>query len=321
MTFDTTRFDKLMTADRPWLTDAGLETDLIFHGGFDLPLFASFHLLETAAGRDALTAYFQRFIDMARGAGTGLVLDTTTWRSGAHWGAELGRSAKAMDQINRDAVAYACALRDRHETARSPILVNGVIGPAGDGYAPDALLTPEAAQALHARQVQVMADAGAEAISAVTMTHTGEGIGIARAAARAGVPVVVSYTVETDGHLPTGQSIADAIRETDDATQGAPAYYMINCAHPDHFAGRIAGDWVGRIGGIRANASRLSHAELDASEVLDEGNPEEFGRLYGALAGLLPNLRVIGGCCGTDHRHVGCAARHLLPAGANNPAA
>ncbi|WP_095589680.1 homocysteine S-methyltransferase family protein [Actibacterium ureilyticum] len=310
-----------MHADRLWLTDAGLETDLIFHGGFDLPLFASFHLLESAAGRDALSAYFQRFIDMARAGRTGLVLDTATWRSGAHWGAQLGRSPAAMDQVSRDAVAYARGVRDRHETGQTPILVNGVIGPAGDGYAPEALLTPDEAQRLHERQAQVLADAGADMISAVTITHTGEGIGITRAAAATGLPVVVSYTVETDGHLPTGQTLGEAIRETDAATGGAPAYYMINCAHPDHFADRIAGDWVSRIGGIRANASRLSHAELDASEVLDEGNPEEFGYLYGALAALLPNLRVIGGCCGTDHRHVGCAARHLLPNTPNTNAA
>ena len=156
-----------------------------------------------------------------------------------------------------------------------------------------------------------MAEAGVDLVSAVTMTHTGEAIGIARAAVAAELPVVISFTVETDGRLPDGQTLCGAIAEVDAATDGAPLYFMVNCAHPDHFSSTLRGDWVGRIGGVRANASRMSHAELDAAEVLDEGDPEEFGALHAAFATLLPNLRVVGGCCGTDHRHVRCAAQHL----------
>lgn len=305
-----TRFNRLRSASRPWLTDGGLETSIIFHDGIDLPLFASFHLLESAEGKTALLRYFDRYLAIARDAGTGFVLDTATWRSGAFWAEPLGRSLEEMEQATRRAVRFAAAYRDTSETDGTPVIVNGVIGPAGDGYSPDALWSPEDAQRLHARQIHWMADEGAEMISAITFTHTGEAIGLVRAAEKVGLPVVVSFTVETDGRLPTGQTIRDAIAETDAATDGAPAWYMVNCAHPDHFSAELRGDWTRRIGGIRANASQMSHAELDAAEDLDEGNPEEFGALYGRFD--LPNLRVIGGCCGSDDRHVGCAARHVL---------
>lgn len=307
-----TIIDQLLSAQCPWLADGGLETSIIFHDGIDLPLFASFHLLESENGLEALARYFERYIALARDAETGFVLDTATWRSGAFWADQLGRSMGDMENATRAATAFAVAIGEKHQSPSTPIVINGVVGPAGDGYAPDTLWTADAAEQVHAPQVNWMADAGADLISAVTFTHTGEAIGLIRAAQKANMPVVVSFTVETDGNLPSGQSMADAIVETDAATDAAPVYYMVNCAHPDHFAAKLTGDWTSRIGGVRANASRLSHAELDMAEELDEGDPEEFGELYGAFARQLPNLRVIGGCCGTDDRHVGCAARHVL---------
>ena len=294
-----------MSTKQPWLTDGGLETSMIFHDGFDLPFFASLHLLESDEGRAALTNYFDRYLAIAREAETGFVLDTATWRSGAAWAEPLGRSEADMENSVRAAVAFADAFRATRETSETPIILNGVIGPAGDGYSPDALLSAEEAEAIHIKQARWMADAGAEVISAVTMTHSGEAIGIVGAAEAVGLPVVISFTVETDGHLPTGQSLGDAITETDAATGKAAIYYMVNCAHPDHFSAEFTGGWVERVSGVRANASRMSHAELDEAEELDDGNPEEFGLLHGEFARRFPNLRVIGGYCGADDRHVG----------------
>ena len=166
---------------------------------------------------------------------------------------------------------------------------------------------------MHGPQIEIFAQSGVDMVSAITMTNTGEAIGIAQAAVEQDLPVVISFTVETDGRLPTGDLLGEAIQAVDQATGKAPLYYMVNCAHPDHFNRTIAEgtSWVSRIGGVRANASRLSHAELDAAETLDEGDPQEFGDLHAELAGLLPNLRVVGGCCGTDYRHVGCVSHHL----------
>ena len=138
------------------------------------------------------------------------------------------------------------------------------------------------------------------------MNYVEEPIGIARAAKAAGMPVVISFTLETDGRLPTGQTLKDAIVEIDAETGKAPAYYMINCAHPTHFEGALeAGEaWIKRLRGLRANASTRSHAELDQATDLDAGNPVELGRQYAELRRKLRHVTVLGGCCGTDFRHV-----------------
>lgn len=297
----------------PFLTDGGMETCLIYHHGLDLPEFASFPLLRTEGGRGALRRYFSDYLDIAAQSGLGFILDTPTWRASAGWGARLGLSAAEVDQINADAVAFC---RDLAESSKVPtVLVNGVVGPEGDGYAPDRQLSVAEAQAYHSPQVKALAGAGPDVISAITMTHAEEAIGITRAAQDTGLPVVVSFTVETDGRLPSGQSLKDAIEEVDAATGNAPAYYMINCAHPDHFADVLTGDagWLDRIRGVRANASRCSHAELDAATELDDGNPVELGTQITALKTTLRKLAVTGGCCGTDHRHIAELARNSAP--------
>ena len=307
------QLDPLMTATRPFLTDGGFETWMLFKEGFDLPEFAAIVLLDDPKARQAMRAYFDRFLSAAAAAETGFVLDTNTWRGGAHWAPKLGRSVEDMMRLNTASVVFAREIRDAWASRVSPILINGVVGPAGDGYAPDR--TPDAgeSEATHRPQIAALAAAGVDMISAVTITNTPEAIGVARAVSAAGLPSVISFTVETDGRLPTGQTLPEAIAETDAATNDAPAYYMINCAHPDHFAEALAtkANWLKRIGGLRANASRLSHAELDAAETLDDGDPAEFGALHGAIAEQMPHLRVYGGCCGTDHRHVGCVSSHI----------
>ncbi len=143
-------------------------------------------------------------------------------------------------------------------------------------------------------------------VSAYTINYEEEAIGIVKAAKSAEVPVVIGFTVETDGKLPTGQSLGKAITAVDEATNNGPAYYMINCAHPTHFKDILEVDepWVKRIRAIRANASTKSHAELDEAVDLDEGNPLDFGTRCGELKKISPNINIFGGCCGTDHRHV-----------------
>ena len=288
------------------LTDGGLETTLIFDQGFDLPQFASFPLLENEAGRQALLDYYRAYAEVAHRLSVGVVLDTPTWRASADWGAILGYDQAQLHAINTAAVELVSTIQAEFEPKGTKVVVSGNIGPRGDGYAPGDQMTVEEAEAFHRAQIEAFAEAEADQATALTMTYVEEAIGVARAASAAALPAVISFTVETDGHLPTGQPLGEAIRQVDAATDAAPVAFGINCAHPDHFTKAImaGGDWVDRLGLIRANASRMSHAELDVAEELDAGDRVELGQLYAELRSLLPNLSVMGGCCGTDHGHI-----------------
>jgi S-methylmethionine-dependent homocysteine/selenocysteine methylase len=293
-------------SDIVFLTDGGLETTLIFHEGIDLRYFAAFDLLKEAAGRSVLRRYYRSYAAMAKRRGVGFVLESPTWRANPDWAAKLGYSPSALSEANRQAIALMHETREEMETPRSPMVISGCVGPRGDGYDPGSLMTPAAAEAYHDEQIATFSRTDADMITAITMTNAEEAIGVTRAARSVGMPVVIAFTVETDGRLPTGQSLKDAIEQVDAATGNGPAYYMINCAHPTHFQDALAAGeaWVKRIRGLRANESTLSHAELDQAEELDDGDPQELGRLHGALKGRFGHINVFGGCCGTDHRHV-----------------
>jgi S-methylmethionine-dependent homocysteine/selenocysteine methylase len=289
-----------------FLTDGGIETTLLFDDGLDLPDFAAFHLLADPDGTAALVRYFDRYADVARRDGVGIVLETPTWRASPDWGARLGYTVEQLADVNRRSVELVEDARRRYETPETPIVISGCVGPRGDGYSVGEQMSAEQARAYHALQIRTFADTAADLVTAITMTYPAEAIGVARAAAECGMPVVISFTVETDGTLPAGQSLAEAIGAVDSATDGYPAYYMINCAHPTHFQPVLepGAAWTGRVRGIRANASTLSHAELDEAEELDSGDPAELAARYAELRRLHPQLVVLGGCCGTDHRHI-----------------
>ena len=290
-----------------FLTDGGIETTLIFHEGLDLPLFAAFDLLKDEEGSRALRAYYEPYAELARERGLGLVLESPTWRASPRWATEIGYDEQELDALNRSAIALMEELRDEYYNGEAPIVISGCVGPHDDGYSPSTKLTAGDAQDYHAVQIETFAGTAADMVTAITMTYADEAVGIARAASEAGIPAAISFTLETDGRLPSGQSLGDAIEEVDEQTDAAPAYYMINCAHPTHFAGVLEGSgaWRERIRGLRANASTKSHAELDEATELDAGDPADLGRRYAALRRDLPRLNVLGGCCGTDHRHVG----------------
>lgn len=300
-----------LSGDKIFLSDGGIETTLIYLEGLELPYFAAFDLLRTARGRAALDRYFRSHASIASEQGTGFVMESATWRASADWGAKLNYTAADLEAVNHQAISMLHELRAELETPRTPMVISGCIGPRGDGYRADRRMSVAEAESYHAMQARVFAQAGADLVSAITMTYVEEAIGLVRAARGAGMPVVVSFTTETDGRLPSGQTLAEAVRQVDAATHAAPAYYMVNCAHPTHFADVLAtgADWTKRIGGLRANASRKSHAELDAATALDIGDPVELGEQYRELRRLLPGIKVLGGCCGTDTRHIHALGR------------
>jgi len=288
-----------------FLTDGGIETVLIFHQGLELPAFAAFDLLKDEAGTEALRAYYAPYADLAREHGVGFVLESPTWRASPGWAGRIGYGGEELKSMNRKAIALMAELRARYENG-APIVISGCIGPQGDGYNPAVLLTADAAQGYHATQIETFRDTEADMVTAITMTYAEEAIGIARAAGEAGLPAAISFTLETDGRLPSGLTLGEAIEKVDAETDAAPAYYMINCAHPTHFEGILdpKKPWISRLRGLRANASTQSHAELDEATELDAGDPVDLGARYAALREQFPQLNVLGGCCGTDHRHV-----------------
>jgi S-methylmethionine-dependent homocysteine/selenocysteine methylase len=298
-----------------FLTDGGIETTLIFHEGLDLPDFAAFHLLKTLEGQAALYKYFRTYAEIAKRFGAGLILESATWRANPDWATRLGYSRRALAEANRKAIYMLEELRSEIEDEQTKVVISGCLGPRGDGYVPQDTMTAQEAKFYHWEQIETFADSAVDMVTAITMNYVGEAMGIALAAQKANLPVVISFTVETDGKLPAGQTLGSAIEQIDEVTSGYPSYYMINCAHPTHFEHVLAegGAWRERIRGIRANASRKSHAELNEAPDLDMGNPVELGMQYSRLKNWLPQLNVMGGCCGTDHRHVEQIVEACLP--------
>lgn len=289
------------------LTDAGLETVLVFDEGLDLPHFASFPLVDSDDGRAALRRYFRSFLELARDRHVPVVLAAPTWRANSDWGRLLGYEGDDLAAVNRRAVALVEAARDEvlEPAERGGVVIEACIGPRSDAYQPTLLMGADEAEEYHAVQLRTLADTGCTQATALTLTYVDEAVGITRAATAAGLPIHIGFTVETDGRLPSGDSIEEAILGVDNATDGAVTSFMINCAHPTHFDDALPeGDSRTRIAGLRANASTLSHAELDESEELDSGDPDDLAERYVALRRDLPGLEVVGGCCGTDIRHV-----------------
>jgi len=297
-----------------FITDGGLETDLVFNKKIDLPHFAAFPLLENPKYKTVLDDYYKGYMDIAKKHKTGFILESPTWRSNPNWGFKLGYSEKELIEMNKLAIHQLRTLKNSYENDIDNILISGCIGPRGDGYKIQDSMTNTEAQKYHNLQITAFKDAGADLVSAITMTYSEEALGVTKAAIANEIPVVISFTVETDGNLPNGESLKNAISKIDKETNCYPLYYMINCAHPSHFVNKIIGNnrWKNRIKGIRANASCKSHAELDDSTKLDKGNKAELANWYTVLKSHLPNLKVFGGCCGTDVSHIKSICKHIL---------
>ncbi len=289
-----------------FLTDGGIETSMLFHEGIDLPYFAAFPLLNDPKGQDVLKKYFHNHCAIANKYNVGFILEAITWRASMGWAEKLGYSKQGLDEMLHNAIEFLIPFRNEYENENTKMVISGCIGPRGDGYVPGELMTVEEAEDYHALQIETLSQTDADMVTALTLNYVDEAIGIARAAKSFDMPAVISFTVETDGKLPTGQSLKDAIEQVELETNQSPIYYKINCAHPLHFEDVVSTgeSWLQKIRSLRANASTRSHAELDEAEELDEGNPAELGMQYQELRNKLPNLNVLGGCCGTDHRHI-----------------
>ncbi|WP_338430258.1 homocysteine S-methyltransferase family protein [Synechococcus elongatus] len=289
-----------------FLGDGGLETILIFHKGFDLPCFASFPLVNDPRGRVILEEYYANYLAIAEQFNTGMILDSPTWRASQDWGDRLGHSASVLKDLNQQSIQLLEAIRSQWSHLQKPIVISGCLGPRGDGYQAEARMDAQTAAAYHRPQIETFAESNADFVSAYTLNYIDEALGVVLAAQNTGIPITISFTVETNGRLPSGETLEEAVCIIDAATDSYTSYFSINCAHPSHFHSVLTREasWVQRIRSIRANASRLSHAELDEATELDIGNPLELGQDYQALLATFRQINVLGGCCGTDPRHL-----------------
>lgn len=306
------------TSNDLFLTDGGLETTLVFLEGYELPCFAAFDLLKNEIGYNTIKEYYRRYLNIAKDFKTGFILESPTWRANPDWMKTIGYPESALEDVNEKAVQLLAELKEEFKSTISNIVISGCVGPRSDGYFPDSKMTVDEASDYHAKQIEIFRRTPVDMISAITMNYVEEAIGIARAAEKVHLPVVISFTVETNGLLPTGMLLQEAIDLVDASVSQPPVYFMLNCAHPDHFSKELeAGKnefWTKRIRGIRANASCKSHAELDEATELDRGNPQAFGSDYKKLKKTFPHLNVFGGCCGTDEEHVLAIANQIRTA-------
>ncbi|MGQ7845195.1 homocysteine S-methyltransferase family protein [Granulosicoccus sp. 3-233] len=290
-----------------YLSYMGAETDLKFNHGVDLPGFASYPLLESENGRDMLRGYYSSLIELAQQFKVGVIIDSATWVANRDRGAQIGQSRQSLERLNLDAIELIVQIREQHDDV--PIVLCGQVGPRGDGYAPEELMTADEAENYHDEQIETLSRTDADFICATTLCYPEEAIGIVRSGKTFGKPVAISFTVEKNGCLPTGISLKNAIIAVDEATDTDAIYFMVNCAHPDHFTHVLADEpWFHRVKGLVVNASRCSHAELDEAVSLDHGDPVELGAQLADLRRMFPHLSILGGCCGTDMRHMKCIA-------------
>ncbi|CAF2147036.1 unnamed protein product [Rotaria magnacalcarata] len=293
-------------SDTFFITEGGVETTLIYEHNVELPYFAAFHVLKDEVGCELIRNYAGSFCRIAQKHGIGFILESVTWRANPDWMRKLGYSDQDVIDVNRKAIELLVDIRNKYETEKTQIVIDGCIGPRGDGYHSNVFMAIEEAQAYHATQIDIFSKTNADMVTGLTLTYPEEAIGIVLAAKAVGMPVAISFTIETDGKLPTGQTLKEAIELVDKATDSTPIYYMANCVYPSHLQHALipGGSWTARIRGIKGNASKKSHAELNNAKELDEGNPVEFGEDTRALLDKLTTLNIIGGCCGTDLRHI-----------------
>lgn len=295
---------QLLQPHQIYLTDGGLETTMIYHKGIELNHFAAFELLLSEDGKKELTSYYASYIEIAKANDLPFIFETPTWRANADWGRLMGYNQEDLKRINTESIAFMRDIAMKFDVDNG--LFSGQIGPRGDGYVLERRMSAEEAAEYHHTQVAVFSEAGADFVTILTMNYPEEAAGLALAAKSVNIPAVVSFTVETDGNLPSGDLLSEAIEYVDRLSGNYPSYYMINCAHPLHFSEKLKSQpaIADKIRGIRANASIKSHAELEISETLDIGDKVLLANGINSLKEMLPSMQVLGGCCGTDHTHI-----------------
>ncbi|WP_328858470.1 homocysteine S-methyltransferase family protein [Williamsia herbipolensis] len=300
-----------------YLTEGGPETEISYEHGFDLPHFVMFGLLDDDRAVAVLRGMYERYLDVAVRHGFGVLMAGVDYRASPDWAALLGFSSRQLADLQLRAIDFLREVAEPRRAEVPALLYAGVVGPRFDAYDPARQITAVESQAYHSEQIATLARAGVDLVQTLTLSSIPEAVGVCRAAARAGLPVSVSFTLDNTTHrLSSGPSLRDAV-ETVDLETGPdrPAFYGVNCSHPLEFIPAVEpGGWFRRVRSLRPNAALLDKIELSSLGHLERGNPTQLGELMGDLAKRHPHIDIWGGCCGTWDTHLEEIAARVGPA-------
>jgi S-methylmethionine-dependent homocysteine/selenocysteine methylase len=298
-----------------YLTEGGVETEIMYKWGHKLPHFAMFTLLDKPEAMADMKSMFARALEVAATQKTGLVLSSLDYRASPDWAALLGISADGLRDVHFRTVAFMKEVAAPFVEKIPDLVFSGVIGPRGDAYGKGGGITEEEAEDYHTPQLKNLRDAGADMACALTFNNIPEAVGVARAAKAVGIPLGLYFTLNSKGTLGSGPTLKEAVESVEEITQGAPSYYGLNCSHPLEFMESLEdGDWLKRVRSIRPNAVRMEKVALCKLGHLEDGDPEELGQQMGDIRQKFPQMDILGGCCGTDERHLGEIAKNALAA-------
>ena len=296
-----------------YLTEGGTETEILYKWGYELPEFAMFPLLDNAEADQCIRGIYRRYFDVAEAFETGLVILGHDYRASPDWARKLGYSLDGLAEMQHRTIDFLADMRSEYKGRVSDVYISGCIGPRGDAYGTGAEISESEAEDYHSVQLSTLRETDADMAIAATFNNIPEAIGVVRAAKNIGVPLGVSLTLTTESRLRSGPTLKQAVETIDEQTDGAAAWFGTNCSHPLEFEPAISetGVWTERLRYIRPNASRMEKIALCKLGHLEDGNPIELGQQMGDVAQRFPKMDILGGCCGTDERHLGEIAKNV----------
>ena len=298
-----------------YLTESGTETEIMYKYGFELPHFAMFPLLDNPDAVSTMREIFRSYLEVVAKHGMCALMGGLDYRASPDWGELLGYSPQGLAEANHQSIDFLREIAKEYSSDIPEILIQGLIGPRGDAYERNETITEDEAEDYHSVQLETLKEADVDLALAITFNNIPESIGVARAAAKIGVPLGISLSLDSTSKLNSGPSLAEAIDTIEAETNRSPEFYSINCSHPVEYEPAIEpGDWIHRVRGVRPNASKMEKIALCQIGHLEDGDPVELGELCGDLARRYPHMDIWGGCCGTWNTHLDEIAKNILPA-------
>jgi S-methylmethionine-dependent homocysteine/selenocysteine methylase len=298
-----------------FLTEAGIETELMYKWGFEIPHFAMFALLENDQIVSTLRGMYRSYLDVAAKHEMSFLMGGFDYRASPDWAELLGYGPEALKEANLRCLDFHRQMGAEYASDVPEAVTMGCVGPRGDAYQLNRTISEAEAEDYHSVQLTTLRDAKVPLVYAATFNNIPEAVGVVRAARRLGLPIALSFSLDSNSKLKSGPSVKEAIEAVDEATDRAPEFYAINCSHPVEFEPALEpGSWIERLRNLRPNASKMEKIALCKLGHLEEGDPIELGQLMGQLAKRYPHMDIWGGCCGTGEVHLEEIARNVCAA-------